>query len=324
MPAGTATDRMGGKVRWTASDAVLELMRRFLSEDWDKRNSRGDRLRAMNYSGFAHDLDVFTEAELDTDPFYTEFCRPLGFGWSAGTQIETPTRDLMVFSFDRRLERGPFERPLVDFLDTIRPHLARAGLLSARLRLEQARGVTNTLATLGLPAAVLGSDRRVIAANELLLEMIWHVRIGAFDRLQLVDNRADEQLAGAIRQIGNPGVGAILSVVMSAPENPMAIMHLVPIRGAGSDVFNDASAIAIVTPVAARPPQSEALLQGLFDLTPAETRVAHGLPPGATYGRSLGYETARWHLKAVLSKTGTHRQADLVALLAGISTTFPR
>jgi DNA-binding CsgD family transcriptional regulator len=67
---------------------------------------------------------------------------------------------------------------------------------------------------------------------------------------------------------------------------------------------------------------SAEVIQGLFDLTPAEARVAHGIAAGRTaeeLARALGIsvETVRKHIAAVLAKTGLPRQAALVGLLAG-------
>jgi DNA-binding NarL/FixJ family response regulator len=65
------------------------------------------------------------------------------------------------------------------------------------------------------------------------------------------------------------------------------------------------------------------LIRSLFDLTPAEARVARGLAAGQTV-QGLAAEsgtsanTVRSHVKVVLSKTGYSRQADVVALLNGL------
>lgn len=66
---------------------------------------------------------------------------------------------------------------------------------------------------------------------------------------------------------------------------------------------------------------SEDALRTLFDLTPAEARLATLIATGNTVHAIAGhagitYETARNQLKAVLAKTNTHRQAELVSLLA--------
>jgi DNA-binding CsgD family transcriptional regulator len=66
------------------------------------------------------------------------------------------------------------------------------------------------------------------------------------------------------------------------------------------------------------------LLGSMFDLTPAEARLALSLSAGRTSGevaRELGtaISTVRSQLKAVLAKTGTHRQVELVRLLSELA-----
>jgi DNA-binding CsgD family transcriptional regulator len=64
-------------------------------------------------------------------------------------------------------------------------------------------------------------------------------------------------------------------------------------------------------------------VQSLFDLTPAEARVARSLASGktveaiATEG-GVSLNTVRTHVRGVLEKTGCTRQAEVIALLSGI------
>jgi DNA-binding CsgD family transcriptional regulator len=63
----------------------------------------------------------------------------------------------------------------------------------------------------------------------------------------------------------------------------------------------------------------ESNLRALFELTPAEARVARGIAAGETLigvAEALGIlsSTARTHLHRVFEKTGTKRQAELVKL----------
>jgi DNA-binding CsgD family transcriptional regulator len=67
---------------------------------------------------------------------------------------------------------------------------------------------------------------------------------------------------------------------------------------------------------------SVADLRFRFRLTPAEARIALGIAEGATLAaiaeaRGVSVSTARTQLKSVFAKTNVHRQAELVALLAG-------
>jgi DNA-binding CsgD family transcriptional regulator len=99
---------------------------------------------------------------------------------------------------------------------------------------------------------------------------------------------------------------------------------LIPIKGAAHDVFASAVAILVATLVVPKDVPTANVVQGLFDLTPAEaklaTLVAAGYPPRDAAARlGVTEETARTTLKHVLAKTGLHRQADLVGLLRGAS-----
>jgi DNA-binding CsgD family transcriptional regulator len=62
------------------------------------------------------------------------------------------------------------------------------------------------------------------------------------------------------------------------------------------------------------------VLEGLFDLTTAEARVARAISVGQSVNtiaaeNSVSLETVRSQLKSVMQKTGTHRQSELAALL---------
>ena len=67
------------------------------------------------------------------------------------------------------------------------------------------------------------------------------------------------------------------------------------------------------------------LVQSLFDLTPAEARVARDLASGKTVediasDGGTSPNTIRSHVRGVLEKTGCNRQTDVVALLTTISS----
>jgi DNA-binding CsgD family transcriptional regulator len=73
-------------------------------------------------------------------------------------------------------------------------------------------------------------------------------------------------------------------------------------------------------------PLRPSLMRQLFDITTAETNLASALMAGKSveeYGAQQGLSpnTVRTQIKALLAKTGTNRQAELVALLARIPVT---
>lgn len=89
------------------------------------------------------------------------------------------------------------------------------------------------------------------------------------------------------------------------------------------DIFGGGHVLMVAVTVARRDAPRPELLDGLFDLTAAETRLAGGLLTGGTLpeiaartGRS--HHTLRAQLRSVLGKTGVHRQTELVQLLSAL------
>lgn len=312
--------------RWLGTGGAKELFEAGVAKGWQgAKNPRAPRLFAARHAGFLNDLDVFTREEIDQEPYFTEYLRPLGFGWGTATAIEVPSGDMIAFDVERRFERGPVERSIIRKLDKLRPHLARASLISSRLMFERARTVAETLGLIGLPAAVLGVGGRPLAANTLFEAIMPHMAHESRGRLILNDSSADRLFADAFQRLASDTrADDVRSIPLAArEERPPMILHVVPIRGAAHDVFSGASAILVVTPVEPRKVPTADVLQGLFDLTPAEARVARTIAEGKTIeafatAQGLSAETVRTQLKSTLAKTGVHRQAELAALLGGL------
>lgn len=70
------------------------------------------------------------------------------------------------------------------------------------------------------------------------------------------------------------------------------------------------------------PTAARSVLQGLFGLTPAEAAVAAALAAGKSVNEiaathRIALNTARVHIRNILAKTNTTREAQLVALIFG-------
>jgi DNA-binding CsgD family transcriptional regulator len=151
----------------------------------------------------------------------------------------------------------------------------------------------------------------------------------AFDRVSLKDNVADHLLHDAIATIDSEiGSSARSFPIRDADANAMMVAHVIPVRLSARDIFLRCATVLAMTPVA--PPQAPPveLVQSLFDLTPAEARVARSLATGKTVENiasdaSVSLNTVRTHMRGVLEKTGCNRQAEVVALLTGIAPPRP-
>lgn len=312
-----------GQARWVSSSADFDEVVATHFERFPG-NGRTARLIGRNHAGFLRDIDIFTDEEMAIEPVYADFLIPRGLGIGVATAIASPSGEAFILHAERERQEGPLGGEQIARLDRMRPHLARAMLLSARLDFERARGATQALEAMGLPAAVLDRRGRPLSINALLAGMIPDVAQDRLARLTLTNAAADMLLETAIASMNQTGGGAAVRSIPIAQQGdrPPLIVHLSPVRGAAHDVFSRASMILVVTPVVLGDAPSATVVQGLFDLTPAEARLAALIAAGSRprdAAAMLGVteETARTTLKRVMAKTGLHRQAELVGLLRG-------
>lgn len=312
-------------LRWTASPGLHDLVSAYASGGWAARGQRRSRLFGARHAGFLTEHDLYTAEELERDPIYADFLRPRGFGWGAAAAMPMPTGDRIIIGLERDYARGPVERRLLDRLDLLRPHLARSALVAARLQLERARAASEALALIGLPALVLDARGRVLVTNHLVETLSSFLTWRANDGFAFKDARADGLFRQALDALDLDTVAAPRSFVGRGAEGGQMVAHIVPIRRSARDIFIRCAALLLLTPVTPPRAPPEEMLQSLFDLTPAEARVARGLAAGdaledLAVSGGVSRNTVRSQLRAVMDKTGCNRQAELVALFTGIMT----
>jgi DNA-binding CsgD family transcriptional regulator len=293
-------------------------------------SDRYARLCRAEHPGFLRERDVYTEDELEADPFYAKYVFPRGLGHAAATTFVLPTRDRVLISLERERAQGPVEAGAIDQLDALRPHVARAALIAARLQLQSAISATAALAALGLPAAAFDEQGRTLVANSLMEGLpeiaIW----GAFDRLVLADKAADRQLRKGIAELDHADGDAILSFpVRDEDGRAVRIAHLIPFRGGARDIFFRGFALLALCPVPSPDAPPVDLVRSLFDLTPTEASIARSMAAGLRVNeiaraRGVSINAVRTHVRALLEKTGCNRQADVLAMMAGFAPVHQR
>ena len=312
-------------LNWTASEQLRGNVERFVSGDWLTRGQRVRRLVGARHAGFLTEHDIYAEGELAADPIYRDMLWPAGFGWGVAIAVPLPTGDTVCLSIERMRARGPVEHEVVRQLDILRPHLARSALLSARLQLERAHVASETLALIGLPALVMDESGKVLAANHLIEALTEHVQWRANDRVSLKDRAADALFQQTLKTFGLDASGPVRSFALrGATSSAAMVAHAVPIRGTARDIFVRCAGILVLTPVALPNAPPVELIQSLFDLSPAEARVARHLATGSTVGEiasadGVSSNTVRTQVRGVLEKTGCRRQTEVVAMLGGVA-----
>lgn len=295
----------------------------YLNTDIVDRSQTTPRLLGKDWEGFLSDDDLFSVEEWEKEPFRNEWGRRWGWNHAAATAVQVPTGDFLVFHAQRRHDQPSFSARNIALLNSFRPHLARAGLLAARWRLQRLRAAAEALGLIGVPAAILDRTGRSLAANALIQSQASHLRWLPRDAVGLVDPTAHAMFKAALASLFQPGASSILSFASRVAPSDAAVVHLIPIAGKARDLFDGGLTILTVTPLGTPDAPPTALIRALFDLTPSESRLARELTTGKTLEQmaaafGVSRETVRTQMRAVFAKTGTNRQAEVAALLAGL------
>jgi DNA-binding CsgD family transcriptional regulator len=314
----------GAPPRWTASHCVAEQMLMYEKSGLAEKNTRPVKGLEHGPNTFMRDIDLFSLEELEIDPIRVELLKPIGLAWEMGAAFLEPSGSIFVFSQLMKTEDGPFSSEAVARMNRLKPDLARAAFLATRLGLKQAHSVTESLSLIGLAAAVIGDNGKIIAVNDQFEALSERIGCKANDHLLIKDPDAQALYVSALSHIRVGASAPVQSIpVASHNDDPALIVQLIPIRRSARDIFNRSCALAIVTPVGEVGPPDLRVICGLFDLTRTEAIIAQKITSGLSIDAiaaelKIARETIRSHVKSVFRKTGVNRQVQLALLLSGL------
>ncbi len=282
-------------------------------------------------------------AELIKTEFFNDWLRPQEeIGGGGGIVLfNDGDRFIIVGGNIRFKDRDEKERQWIELLDLLAPHFRRA--FGAYRALSEAKlvgqGYREALDHVGYAVILLDRDGSVSHQNAQADRLsrpgtLFH--LDGSRRLRAFDTRASETIRQTLAAMRS-GLLTELPDVFTIREKDSGTPHLsmlLPfpvngeVEGAGmaKAVFGETTPIAMLIvkdPSKAGRPAKQ-VLASLYGLTPAEAAVAVALAEGQslkTYAdtQSVTVHTVRNQLKAIFGKTGTSRQADLVALLGRLS-----
>jgi DNA-binding CsgD family transcriptional regulator len=275
-----------------------------------------------------------TRAWIEQHPFYHEWLKPAGnFTYGASIVLARDRRRLMRVSLDVPDRLGHMEETCARLLARLGTHMTRAFEVNERLggAVATESALNALLDRIDGAAFVVGAHARATALNaeaEDLVRAGWLVRIDPAGRVSFQEPNADAAFRQALAvALGAPkdGVPFAFRVPGEAGELSVVVLPLRP--AAGSAAAPSAAPRALL---AVRRPDHDAagvprpLLKALYGLTCAEIEVVLQIATGVSVADAadvldVARTTARNQLCAAMTKMGVHRQAELVAVVAGLA-----
>jgi DNA-binding CsgD family transcriptional regulator len=268
--------------------------------------------------------------------FYDDFLRPHGGIESAvGMKIfdEAERFAWIAIHYDSSLG-ARYNAPLARFLQGLGPAIRAALILNRELKTKTAATATadQILEALGLPAFILDRCACIRSANRLGMAACAErlIRIDFLGRLAPRQASGNLQFSAVVARLAAGEESQREIPLRSDGDRVAGILSLFPIVTAAADPAlvwmqgPERLVLAILRDFRPRAAPAAGALKSLFGLTKAEARLAAHLASGealdsAAAALGIARETARVQLKSVFAKTGTHRQAELVALLAHLN-----
>jgi DNA-binding CsgD family transcriptional regulator len=304
------------------SESIGSAVECYFRDGWVHRDKRYSGTLIMRRRGVCGDLE-FTDADaMRSDPYYQDFLGRHGLRWFAAVKVAVGD-DLWALSIQRTIEQGPFSLREQRQLADLSPKLSTAALLARSLGFARAEAALDAFDVSGHAAVLFDRFGRVFRINNAAEQHIGGDLQITRKELICSNSEAQAALSRAVRDVMWSGSPAALLPPVALPragKRPL-IAYVARLAGVSADALAPCQAIAILVDLDKNPRPPETILRSAFRLTAAEARLAMQLASGrklesAADELGIAYETARSHLKLVLAKTDTRRQAELVALMA--------
>jgi DNA-binding CsgD family transcriptional regulator/PAS domain-containing protein len=287
------------------------------------------RARAVGRAGWIGVSEQLTgDVELLRSEFYNECLEPLEIRHGVFGVIEQSGPILANVSLYRSVPGEGFGAPELESLEFFIPHLRRAFQLHLRLTDLQSQSASLEAAIDMVASGILlfDAEGKIFFANAPASKLL-----AQGDGLAVTHNRLralcpDESatLEELIRtatatSIGN-GIDCGGAVLISRKSRPPLRVMVAPLRNSKLGKLGATAAIAfVINPECKLRPRNE-ILSALFDLTPAECRIALLVGDGKSLPEisaeiGVSRNTLKSQIASVYSKTGTSRQSQLARML---------
>jgi len=284
------------------------------------RDPRAVRVRTSVAGGFRTDYDDFEAEEIERDPFYQEFLRPCALYWHATARlVEANEIDLGI---KRSNKSGYFEPEAIAKLNRELPDLRAAVRIAQASQSQRTNGMIDVLEARGKPVLQFDFRGRVRhdggeAGNGSLAPLTLRRRM-----LSSSDMRDQRAIDAAVQSVVS-GARRAASVVLRCASAMGAVLQIIRVKGDACDVFGATAAVGVLIRGSAHTgltADQVGQIGAALELTSRELQLAALLAQGKDLRESalkLGVapSTAKSHLDRLFDKSGTRRQAELIALL---------
>jgi DNA-binding CsgD family transcriptional regulator len=278
--------------------------------------------------------DCITREEFCRSRFGREWLFPQGVVDGLFANLEKSPKACSTLIVTRTLETGFANETMRQRFSLVVPHIRRAVLIGKAIELKtvEAAVLADSLDTLRSAMFIVEASGRIVHAN-----VSGHAMIGEAaalrarnGKLQAIDGKAEQTLSQSFSAsasgdafLGKHGI----AVPLKGRDGQRFVAHVLPLtsgsRRTASAAYAAAATVFVRKAELELPSPPEAVAKE-FGLTPAELRVLFAVIEVGSVSEvsavlGVAETTVKTHLQHLFDKTATHRQAELVKLVAGFA-----
>ncbi len=278
--------------------------------------------------------DLIPYADFIESRFYKEWAKPQGLVDHMTVALDKSTTGVALFGVFRHEREGLADAAMRRRMRLIAPHIRRAVLIGRAIDLKsaEAAALADTLDNLSAGMFLVDASGGIVHAN-----VAGHDILHANDYLKAVSGRltaGDPQADRSLHETfaaASQGDGAIgtngIALPLVARDGTRHVAHALPLTSGArrrAGMAYAAAAALFVHEASLDTPSPPEVIAKSYKLTPTELRillaiVEVGGVPEVAGALGVSPETVKTHLSRLYEKTGAHRQADLVKLVAGFA-----
>jgi DNA-binding CsgD family transcriptional regulator len=279
------------------------------------------------------DWDFMTPEAYRRDRFCQEILQPFDIPFICLTTVERNDQAFVALAIIRSHREGHITPEQRQVFAAIAPHVRAAVRTHVALQGHGIAVLTQAMETLSIPVFVCDQTGKVVA-----LTMAAEALVGKACPLQLKAGRlsASQSLNGSMLndaihaaavRYQKPGPPASRTVIIRGePDAAPIVLDVFPLpcRYNTPSLANiEPRVLVVVRGSRGTAASRAAILQAMYGLSSAETRIAVCLAEGKTaeviaIGRGVAVGTVRAQIKTILAKVGVRRQIELTARLSQI------
>jgi DNA-binding CsgD family transcriptional regulator/PAS domain-containing protein len=295
--------------------------------------------RQMAVGSVTHTHSVWPIDEMKRSWFYQEVLKKQDIMYGGGCLLlRTPTLHGMIM-LNRSERVGPFSEHSLDLLRVLVPHLSRVMQITLEMNAiaRERETFAAMLDVISTGVVLVDGSGKLLHMNRTAESIVSGDDGLAVKQGRLVpcvhdDDRTLVRLIGQVSSVDGQSFERGGACTINRPSGlPPYLVIVTPCSDLQARAFAPllpACTILIRDP-ARRERSAAGELKQLFGLTHQESKVAIAIAEGRGIGHvadgmGLSELTVRNHLQRVFAKTNTSRQAELVRLLAALSSHAPR